>query len=530
MLIYFKFGLLLIFILSLSVQHTQAAPPILNHNSSYDDYPDDYDYYVESETVRSAEKITLDIINPDYHSMSTSTVANTIPTTSKSKTFFSISSYSYPRSNHVLEPSCPKACLCLEEYKHILCNGAGLTQVPKDLPVTSLLLDLSENYIAELHAEDFSNITKIREINLSGNKLKTINKEVFVGLKYLQRLRLTDNQLTHIEPDAFLGTDLSELDISNNTIVLRSDGPFLTQTTLRKFACRNCSWSQIYDDTFKGLDGLQSLKLDLNDFGKKINVKAFTSLQNLIKLRLPELESAEVTELCNLLKTIDNISFRNFEISCFELVLGTSYNDSITLVTDPPYLSTEIAIVPTKVPEDTTTEATPKKGEAINKASGVQNKTAKAATSKPTNTASIVKQKEIQEGDTRMPEVNNTLGVTTTATFSVLEESANNSLTTPKILTASILGGPGDAANKVVENITVKSIVETENNHQVHISQEMVNLLLICIIIIAIVGIIIGIICRKDVGGIKTKCCRTRKPEPKDQVHPAEEIPLNKLA
>lgn len=49
------------------------------------------------------------------------------------------------------------------------------------------------------------------------------------------------------------------------------------------------------------------------------------------------------------------------------------------------------------------------------------------------------------------------------------------------------------------------------------------------IIIIAIVGIIIGIICRKDIGGIKTKCCRTKKPDPKDQVHPTEEIPLNKL-
>lgn len=50
------------------------------------------------------------------------------------------------------------------------------------------------------------------------------------------------------------------------------------------------------------------------------------------------------------------------------------------------------------------------------------------------------------------------------------------------------------------------------------------------IMVIAVIGIIIGLICRKDIGGIKTKCCRTSKPEPKDQVHPTEEIPLNKLA
>lgn len=97
-----------------------------------------------------------------------------------------------------------------------------------------------------------------------------------------------------------------------------------------------------------------------------------------------------------------------------------------------------------------------------------------------------------------------------------------------------------DATNKIKE--------EDEPN-KVPISQETINTLLICktqvnqylchltnfplftgIMIVAVVGIVVGLICRKDIGGIKTKCCRTSKPEPKDQVHPTEEIPLNKLA
>lgn len=52
------------------------------------------------------------------------------------------------------------------------------------------------------------------------------------------------------------------------------------------------------------------------------------------------------------------------------------------------------------------------------------------------------------------------------------------------------------------------------------------------LIVISVIGIIIGIICRKDVGGIKTKCCRTKKPlEDKntEAATPGEEIPLNKL-
>ena len=55
------------------------------------------------------------------------------------------------------------------------------------------------------------------------------------------------------------------------------------------------------------------------------------------------------------------------------------------------------------------------------------------------------------------------------------------------------------------------------------------------LMVISVIGIIIGIICRKDVGGIKTKCCRTKKPidgekHNADTGSPGEEIPLNKMA
>lgn len=51
--------------------------------------------------------------------------------------------------------------------------------------------------------------------------------------------------------------------------------------------------------------------------------------------------------------------------------------------------------------------------------------------------------------------------------------------------------------------------------------------------VISMIGIIIGIIFRKDVGGIKTKCCRTKKPLEDKNIDSngvaPEEIPLNKL-
>lgn len=55
--------------------------------------------------------------------------------------------------------------------------------------------------------------------------------------------------------------------------------------------------------------------------------------------------------------------------------------------------------------------------------------------------------------------------------------------------------------------------------------------------IISIAALIIGIICRKDVGGIKTKCCRRQQKTINDNVMAngpssdqlPEEIPLNKI-
>lgn len=50
------------------------------------------------------------------------------------------------------------------------------------------------------------------------------------------------------------------------------------------------------------------------------------------------------------------------------------------------------------------------------------------------------------------------------------------------------------------------------------------------IILLAFIGLVIGVICRRDYCGIKTKCCRTRRSSQTDQVTPApEEVPLNKI-
>ncbi|XP_017842132.1 leucine-rich repeat and transmembrane domain-containing protein 2 [Drosophila busckii] len=457
--VYYKFGLLLIFLLSVSISHTNSAPTDKTVGSSvsnnagedYDDYNDDE--YVGNEDVA---------FKPNTFDITTKLTNGPITSSTSTTTYRPI--FSIPRrSSHILDPSCPRNCLCLEDFKFIQCTNAQLTQVPLDLPKMAAIIDLSHNSISELRAEDFANMSKVVEINLNHNLIKRLDKEAFVGLTRLRRLRLANNHLNKIDPDTFAdATDLALLDLSNNTIAQRTDGSILNQPSLTDFSCSNCSWTELPEQIFMNMSALNSLRLDHNDFKRQINTRAFTPLKYIIKLKLPELEQENIEELCNLLKSIDNISFKHFDVSCFELVLGTSFNESLITATDPPFK--RVTGLPSTVKP---AAVTPPRSANRNRNSKMSNET-------------VVKAGVMTES----------LGTTN--------------------------------ANKTSGK---------EEPYQVPISQDTINILLFCIMGVAVVGIIIGLIFRKDVGGIKTKCCRTSKPkEPMDQIHPTEEIPLNKLA
>lgn len=78
----------------------------------------------------------------------------------------------------MVEPVCPKSCLCLEDFKYIDCSNGRLTEVPHDLPNTAVILDLSHNRIREIKPSDFSHRLKLQEINLSNNLLENVTEEV----------------------------------------------------------------------------------------------------------------------------------------------------------------------------------------------------------------------------------------------------------------------------------------------------------------------------------------------------------------
>lgn len=163
-----------------------------NETSVYDDDNYDDDYYdddVDTKKSSSENKSISSTKIPFTTKTPASFIFNLFGKISHKyskfiwiKFFFSSVLTDIPeRSNHVVEPTCPKACLCLEAYKFIQCSNAGLRQIPPDIPTTAAIIDLSHNQIKEIKKTDFAHRTKLQEINLNYNFIEKLDKEVFIA-------------------------------------------------------------------------------------------------------------------------------------------------------------------------------------------------------------------------------------------------------------------------------------------------------------------------------------------------------------
>ncbi|XP_047653964.1 toll-like receptor 6 isoform X5 [Phacochoerus africanus] len=90
----------------------------------------------------------------------------------------------------------------------------GLTRVPKDLPPQTKVLDVSQNYITELHLSDISFLSQLTVLRLSQNRMQCLDISVFKFNQDLEYLDLSHNQLQTIlcHPIA----SLKHLDLSFN--------------------------------------------------------------------------------------------------------------------------------------------------------------------------------------------------------------------------------------------------------------------------------------------------------------------------
>ncbi|GAB0095163.1 Leucine-rich repeat [Sergentomyia squamirostris] len=378
-------------------------------------------------------------------------------------------------SGRIPAQECPLECSCLPD-SFVDCSRRNLTKIPINLPKNTTFLDLSHNFITTIHLDDFGNVTQLREIRLRSNEIESIDKMAFAHLDRLDTLDLSDNHLKHIDPDTLAHSlDVKKVNLSGNPLEIPTDGSLLNAPSLEELDLSGCNISELFVDTFVNLTGLVALNINNNPINEGLSVNVFQPLGNLQHFQSVTLSQENIPELCDNLKAIDEIRFPDFILSCFELASGSTFEESIA--THPPSTISPPPTTTTPVVSTTSTSTT--------------TKTTTSTTPLPENQPKLgTMNTELKN----LPEGNLTMSGNDTTEASVV--------TTPAI-------GP----------------------EVVQMSAETINNILIGIIIIAVVGLAIGVICRRDCCGIKTKMCRTRtrRPAPTDQVRPAEEVPLNKI-
>ncbi|XP_010960976.2 toll-like receptor 1 [Camelus bactrianus] len=93
-------------------------------------------------------------------------------------------------------------------------SKTGLICVPKDLPLKTTVLDISQNSISELRAPDILSLSKLKILILSHNRIQYLDISVFKFNQELEYLDLSHNKLEQISCHPIL--NLKHLDLSFN--------------------------------------------------------------------------------------------------------------------------------------------------------------------------------------------------------------------------------------------------------------------------------------------------------------------------
>ncbi|XP_062989877.1 decorin [Elgaria multicarinata webbii] len=209
-------------------------------------------------------------------------------------------------------PVCPFRCQC--HLRVVQCSDLGLTQVPKDLPSDTTLLDLQNNKITEIKDGDFKNLKDLHALILVNNKISKISSGAFAPLKKLERLYLSKNNLKELPenmPKSLQELRAHENDINKlrkvvfggliNMIVVELGTNPLKSSGIENGAfqgMKRLSYIRISDTNItsipKGLPtSLTELHLDGNKINK-IDADSLNGLNNLAKLGLSDNNIASV--------------------------------------------------------------------------------------------------------------------------------------------------------------------------------------------------------------------------------------------
>ncbi|XP_030632873.1 LOW QUALITY PROTEIN: leucine-rich repeats and immunoglobulin-like domains protein 1 [Chanos chanos] len=195
---------------------------------------------------------------------------------------------------------CPHNCTCSVDT--VDCSNLYLTDIPEDLPIRTVYLNLSHNKLTAVDSNLFSQLPNLREVRLDHNELSSIPSfgEHSSGIVSLY---LHHNKIRSVDGTQLKGlTSLETLDLSNNDITELRQDCFPADLQIKDLYLSSNKITQLEPATFDQLSGsLQVLRLSRNRISQ-IPVKAF---------QLPRLTQLELSR--NKLKLIEGLTFQGLD-------------------------------------------------------------------------------------------------------------------------------------------------------------------------------------------------------------------------
>ncbi|XP_061483458.1 nyctalopin [Rhineura floridana] len=188
--------------------------------------------------------------------------------------------------------SCPTNCVCTQERScSILCDRAGLTQIPSEFPCEAYSINLDKNSIKFLAERAFGTLPSLKSLSLSHNNISFITPGAFKGLASLTELKMAHNEyIRYLHTRTFISLKrLIRLDLADCNLFNIPDRIFIELPALQELFCFQNNFHRI-PGAIRGMENLTHVYLEKN----RIEAVAYNSLLGLTQLKYLNLQDNRI--------------------------------------------------------------------------------------------------------------------------------------------------------------------------------------------------------------------------------------------
>ncbi|CAL9702925.1 unnamed protein product [Knipowitschia caucasica] len=163
--------------------------------------------------------------------------------------------------SHTTTMKCHNTCICASNI--VSCSKMNLTEVPLNIPVYTVVLDLSYNKLRRLKSEwTPERLPNLHNLLASHNEMTFLSSEAFIYVKQLRYLDLSSNYLRQLDEFVFEPlVNLEVLLLYNNRISQIDRVAFITMINLQKLYLSQNQISRFPSELIREKSRLDNLSL-----------------------------------------------------------------------------------------------------------------------------------------------------------------------------------------------------------------------------------------------------------------------------